>query len=89
MNSVKRHINDTKNMRLGYDLPASVNDKMISPFLDYFIFTKLLAKISEFTVFISNKVSIPRGVGTLIVSSYIGFGPASTVQEFQAPQKNI
>ena len=27
MNSVKRHICDVKNWRLGHDLPSSVNDK--------------------------------------------------------------
>ena len=62
-NSVKRHISHFKNSRLGHDLPASVNDTAISPFLKDFIFTKLricaygkfrenkiLVKISEFTV---------------------------------------
>ena len=40
-NSVKRHICDTKNSRPGHDLPASVNDSVISPFFEDFIFTKL------------------------------------------------
>ena len=61
-NSVKRHICDAKNLRLGHDLPISVNDRVISPFREDFIFTKLakfrknktLAKISEFTVAIFN-----------------------------------
>ena len=56
--SVKRRICDTKNSPLGHDLPASVNDRVISPFLEDFIFhetskfleNKTLAKISEFTV---------------------------------------
>ena len=46
-------------MRLWHDLPISVNDRVISPFREDFIFTKLrilfrenktLAKISELTV---------------------------------------
>ena len=55
-NSVKRHTCDRKISRLWYDLPISVVDRVISPFLDDFIFMKLricevtLAKISEFTV---------------------------------------
>ena len=56
-NSVKRHICHVKNLLLGHDLPISVNDRVISPFCDDFIFTKLrkfrenktLLKISEFT----------------------------------------
>ena len=50
----------TLKSRLGHDLPRSVNDKVISPFREDFIFTKLrickvsrkktLAKISGFTV---------------------------------------
>ena len=59
MKSVKRHIYDVKNSRLGHDLPTSVND--ISPFREglfsrnfayaKFRKNKTLAKISEFTVF--------------------------------------
>ena len=54
-NSVKRHICDVKNSRLRHDIPISVNDRVISPFREDFVFTKLrenktLAKISEFTV---------------------------------------
>ena len=59
-NSVKRHICDIKNLRLGHDLPISLNDRVIPPFREDFIFKKLrlcevsqnetLAKISEFTV---------------------------------------
>ena len=61
MNSVKRHICDVKNSQLGHDLPISVNDRVISPFANGFIFAygkfreyKVPAKISEFTIFIDN-----------------------------------
>ena len=40
-NSVKRHICDTKKLQLGHDLPLSVNERVISPFLEVHIFTKL------------------------------------------------
>ena len=40
-NSVKRHICDPKNSRLGHDLHKSVNDRVISAFREDFIFTKL------------------------------------------------
>ena len=58
-NSVKRHICDVENSRLGHDLPRSVNDRVISAFREDFVFTKYvmfrenktLAKISEFTVY--------------------------------------
>ena len=36
MNSVKRHICDIKKSRLGYDLPISVKDIVISPFREDF-----------------------------------------------------
>ena len=63
-NSIKRHISDVKNSRIRQDLPLSINDRVILPFREGFIFTKLriceayakfrenkvLAKISEFTV---------------------------------------
>ena len=57
-NSVKRHICDVKNSRLGHYLPISINVRVISSFREGYIFTKLrtfcenktLAKISEFTV---------------------------------------
>ena len=57
---MKRHICDVKNSRLRYDLPISINDRVISPFCEDFIFakirkTKTLAKISEFTV-VSNQI---------------------------------
>ena len=40
-NSVKRHICDVKNSRLSHDLHISVNDRVISPFREDLIFTKL------------------------------------------------
>ena len=47
-------LKDIKKSRVWYDLPISVNDRVISPFCEGFIFTKFenktLAKISEFTV---------------------------------------
>ena len=57
-NSIKRHIYDVRNSRLWHDIRISVNDRVILPFHECFIFTKLrkfrenktLAKISEFTV---------------------------------------
>ena len=39
-NSIKRHICDIK-IRDWHDLPSSVNDRVISPFCEDFIFTKL------------------------------------------------
>ena len=52
VNSIKRHICDIKNSRLGHDLPISVNDRMISPFWEgYICENKTLVEISEFTVF--------------------------------------
>ena len=40
-NSVKRDICDVKNSRLGYDLPRSINDRMISTFRKDFILRKI------------------------------------------------
>ena len=61
-NSIKRHISDVENSRLRQGLSLSINDRVILPFREGFIFTKLriakfrenkvLAKISEFTVFL-------------------------------------
>ena len=42
-NSVKRLICDVKNSRLGYDLPPLLNVRVISPFPEGIIFTKLIA----------------------------------------------
>ena len=39
--SIKRHICDVNNSQLGHDLPSSVNNRMILPFREGFIFTKL------------------------------------------------
>ena len=59
-NSVKNHICDATYSRLGHDFSISVNDRVISPFREDFIFTiiayakfrgnKILAKFSEFTI---------------------------------------
>ena len=40
-NSVKRHICDVKILQIGHDLPISINDILISPFREDFIFMKL------------------------------------------------
>ena len=40
-NSVIRHICDVLNFELGHDLPISVNDRMIFPLREDFIFMKL------------------------------------------------
>ena len=40
-NSIKRHICDIKNWGLGHDLPISVNGRVVAPFCESFIFTKL------------------------------------------------
>ena len=47
-NSIKRHISDVKNSRLSQDLPISINDIVILPFRECFIFTKLcICKVSQ------------------------------------------
>ena len=47
-NSIKRHIRDVKNSQIRQDLPISINDRVILPFREGFIFTKLhYAKFSE------------------------------------------
>ena len=40
-NWTKRHICDVKSLPLGHDLPISVNNRVISPFREGFIFIKL------------------------------------------------
>ena len=40
-NSIKNHICYVKKLQLGHDLPISVNDRVISPFREDFIFMKL------------------------------------------------
>ena len=48
MNSNKRHIWDVNNLQLGHDLPTSVNDRVILPFCEGFIFTKLhICQVSQ------------------------------------------
>ena len=37
--SIKRLISNSKNSQLGHDLPISVNNRVILPFYDGFIFT--------------------------------------------------
>ena len=39
--SIKRHISDVKNSRLRQDLPISINDRVILPIHERFIFKKL------------------------------------------------
>ena len=41
VNSIKRHISDVKKSRLSRVLPISINDRVILPFREGFIFTKL------------------------------------------------
>ena len=48
--SIKGNISDVKNSRLRQDLPIPINERVILPFREGFIFNKVLAKISEFTV---------------------------------------
>ena len=40
-NSITRHISDVKNSLQRQDLPKSINDRVILPFREGFIFTKL------------------------------------------------
>ena len=40
--SIKRHVCDIQNPRPGHDLHISVNNRVISPYRECFIFTKLL-----------------------------------------------
>ena len=47
-NNVKRHFCDVKNLRLGHDLHIPTNDRVIAPFREDFIFTKLrICKVSR------------------------------------------
>ena len=47
-NSVKRHICDVQNSRPKHDLHISVNDRVISPYCESFILTKLrICKVSQ------------------------------------------
>ena len=40
-NSIKRHISDVKKTQIRQDLPLSINNRVIVPFREGFIFTKL------------------------------------------------
>ena len=40
-NSIKRHISGVDNSRLRQDLPISINERVVLPFREGFIFTKL------------------------------------------------
>ena len=42
-NSVQTHICAVKKLRLGHDLPISINDRVTSPFREDFVFRKLLS----------------------------------------------
>ena len=67
-NSIKRHISDVKNSRIRQDLPLSINDRVILPFREGFIFTKLricevsrkLSPRENFRIY-STPNSFPRG----------------------------
>ena len=56
-NSIKRHISDVKKWQLRQELPISINNRVILPFREGFIFTKLrifhenkvLAKMTSFS----------------------------------------
>ena len=67
-NSIKRHLCDVRNSRLGHDIRISVNGRAILPIREGFNFRKLayakfrenktLAKISEFTVWDATSICI-------------------------------
>ena len=71
-NSMERHISDVKNMGLRQDLHISINDRVILPFREGFIFTKLRmqsftkikswGKTSEFTVTDQCKADLARHI---------------------------
>ena len=78
-NNIKRHISDVKNLRLRQDLLISINDRVILPFRDGCVCTKLriyakfrenkvLAKISKFTV-----TSLIVKVLSINLNMYFGF----------------
>ena len=48
VNNIKRHLCNVKNLLLGHDLPISVNDRVILPFREDFIFTKLRMHMRSF-----------------------------------------
>ena len=45
--SFKRHTSDVKNPRLRQDLPISIKDRVILPFREGFIFTKLVRSFAK------------------------------------------
>ena len=67
-NSVKTHICAVKNSRQGRDLPISVNERVISPIHEGFIFTKLrICEVSRnynprenFRIYSTFKVKFPH-----------------------------
>ena len=40
-NCINRHIRDVKNSQLRHDLPISINDRVILPFCEGFLFAKI------------------------------------------------
>ena len=74
-NSIKRHICDAKNSRLGHDLPISVNDRVISAFREDFKFRENIAlvKISEFTV--SNYIPPQMNILNMVFPILMPFCP--------------
>ena len=74
VNSVKRHICDVKNSRLGHDLTISVNNRVILPFHEVFIFIcevsqkQTLAKICEFIVSASVLIPGMMGMGQMMMA---------------------
>ena len=69
-NRVKRHICDIKNPRQGHDLPTSVNYRVILPFREGFILTKIrnresrenktISKIFQFTACMQRQNAVIR-----------------------------
>ena len=49
-NSVNRHISHFKNLRLGNDLPTSVNDRVIAPFCQGFFISKVLHNLNPLDI---------------------------------------
>ena len=45
---MKRHISDVKNSRVRQDVPISINDRVILPFREGFILTKLRKSSRKF-----------------------------------------
>ena len=69
-NSIKRHISGVKNSGLRQDLPISKNNRVILPFREGFIFTKL--RICEvYAKFRENKVLAKNSQFTVLVGALI------------------